>query len=225
MNDQAAMMLMAATIGVVHLMIANLINAWNPLGQFAGDQLLSAGRWRWPAAGSWQSLGWTLHRWCRGWPPGSAARTAQTGAALWQIGTFALITGLLAVFAFSSDRPLFSRRRSDWLWRPVEGLLGLTNISKAFGDSLSYLRLFALGLASAQLAVTFNTLAAGAMEISGIGLLLGSVIFLIGHALNLLLGIVGGVVHGLRLNCIEFFSWSLTEEGYPFRAFCKKAGR
>ena len=56
-------------------------------------------------------------------------------------------------------------------------------------------------------------------------LLLGTLIFLVGHALNLVLGIVGGVVHGLRLNCIEFFSWSLTDEGYPFRAFCKKADR
>ena len=82
--------------------------------------------------------------------------------------------------------------------------------------------LFALGLASAQLAITFNGLAAGAAEIEGVGLLLGLLIFLVGHSLNLVLGIVGGVVHGLRLNCIEFFSWSLTDEGIPFRAFTKK---
>ncbi len=224
MNDQAAMMLLAATIGVVHLMIANLINAWNRLGSsraisyvgwavaLAGGLMMGIARLDAPPLVPWlaEKLGSTA---------------AATGTALWQGGIFALAGGLLAVFCFSSDRPFFSRQRSDWLWRPVEGLLGLTNISKAFGDSLSYLRLFALGLASAQLAVTFNALAAGAMEISGVGLLLGTTIFLIGHGLNLLLGIVGGVVHGLRLNCIEFFSWSLTEEGYPFRAFCKKAGR
>jgi V/A-type H+-transporting ATPase subunit I len=143
----------------------------------------------------------------------------------WRSGSTMLAVGLGMVFCFSSDRPLFSSKSKDWLWRPLEGLMGLTNISKAFGDSLSYLRLFALGLASAQLAVTFNGLAAGAMEISGVGILLGSLIFLVGHALNLALGVVGGVVHGLRLNCIEFFSWSLTDEGYPFRAFCKKADR
>jgi len=103
-------------------------------------------------------------------------------------------------------------------------LLALTNISKAFGDTLSYLRLFALGLASAQLASTFNGLASGAMEVPGLGIFLAILILVAGHGINLLLGIIGGVVHGLRLNCIEFFNWSLNEEGYPFRAFSKKAG-
>jgi V/A-type H+-transporting ATPase subunit I len=57
-----------------------------------------------------------------------------------------------------------------------------------------------------------------------LGILLAILILVVGHGINVLLGIMGGVVHGLRLNCIEFFNWSLTEEGYPFRAFCKKAG-
>jgi V/A-type H+/Na+-transporting ATPase subunit I len=224
MNDQAAMMLLAATIGVIHLTIANLINAWNHRGSsraigyvgwaaaLVGGLIMAAARLQSPPV-----VPWLAER--------VGATADDTGAMLWSIGTVALGSGLAAVFCFSSGRPLFSRRRSDWLWRPLEGLMGLTNISKAFGDSLSYLRLFALGLASAQLAVTFNGLATSAMEISGVGLLLGSIIFLVGHALNLMLGIVGGVVHGLRLNCIEFFSWSLTDEGYPFRAFCKKADR
>ena len=134
-----------------------------------------------------------------------------------------LALGLGGVFLFSSDRPVFSTHVSDWLWRPLEGLMGLTNISKAFGDALSYLRLFALGLASAQLAITFNQLAADVSSVRGVGLLLGLMVFLAGHTLNLVLGIVGGVVHGLRLNCIEFFSWSLSDEGYPFQAFRKKA--
>ena len=89
---------------------------------------------------------------------------------------------------------------------------------------LSYLRLFALGLASAQLATTFNSLAVETVKIPGLGILLAILIVLVGHGINLLLGIMGGVVHGLRLNCIEFFNWSLKDEGYPFRAFCKKAG-
>ncbi len=224
MNDQAAMMLLAATIGVIHLMTANLISAWNARGSSR-----ALGYVGWAAAlagGLWMAIAKLdsppLAAWLADRLGGSLEAVSAT---LWRGGIVALSGGLAAVFLFSSDRPLFSRRVSDWLWRPIEGLLSLTNISKAFGDTLSYLRLFALGLASAQLAVTFNGLAAGAMEISGIGLLLGTLIFLVGHALNLVLGIVGGVVHGLRLNCIEFFSWSLTDEGYPFRAFCKKADR
>jgi V/A-type H+-transporting ATPase subunit I len=56
-----------------------------------------------------------------------------------------------------------------------------------------------------------------------VGVLLALLILLVGHGINFLLGLMGGVVHGLRLNCIEFFNWSLTEEGYPFQAFRKKA--
>jgi V/A-type H+-transporting ATPase subunit I len=46
---------------------------------------------------------------------------------------------------------------------------------------------------------------------------------ILGHTLNLLLSIMSGVVHGLRLNCIEFFKWGLPDEGYLFKAFAKKA--
>jgi V/A-type H+-transporting ATPase subunit I len=224
MNDQSAMMLLSAGIGVIHLTIANLIGAWNCRGR---SRALGYVGWAIALVGglvmaiaklpSPPLVPWMAER--LGTPADSLAQM------LWTVGTYAFACGFGGVFLFSSDRPFWSGKREDWIWRPLEGLMGLTNISKAFGDSLSYLRLFALGLASAQLAVTFNGLAAGALEISGVGILLGSLIFLIGHALNLVLGIVGGVVHGLRLNCIEFFSWSLTDEGYPFRAFCKKADR
>jgi len=139
------------------------------------------------------------------------------------IGATALATGGLAVLLFSSDRPLRSLKIGDWLWRLLDGVMELTGLSKAFGDVLSYLRLFALGLASAQLAGTFNGMASSAADLPGPGFLLAVLIVVLGHGVNLMLGIMSGVVHGLRLNCIEFFSWSLKEEGYPFKAFCKKA--
>jgi V/A-type H+-transporting ATPase subunit I len=47
-------------------------------------------------------------------------------------------------------------------------------------------------------------------------------VLLFGHGVTFLLGIMSGVVHGLRLNYIEFFGWGLTEEGYPFQTFAKK---
>ena len=88
---------------------------------------------------------------------------------------------------------------------------------------LSYLRLFALGLASASLAITFNQLATDvAAAAPGLGLLFKILILTLGHTLNLALAIISGVVHGLRLNFIEFFNWGMDEEGYPFRPFHKK---
>jgi V/A-type H+-transporting ATPase subunit I len=53
--------------------------------------------------------------------------------------------------------------------------------------------------------------------------LLGVLILLVGHAINFAMGIMGGVVHSLRLNLIEFFNWSLPEEGQRFEALTKKA--
>jgi V/A-type H+-transporting ATPase subunit I len=73
------------------------------------------------------------------------------------------------------------------------------------------------------LAVTFNEMAAGMWAVPGVGMLLALLVLLLGHTVNMVLGVMGGVVHGLRLNCIEFFNWSLTEEGHPFQAFSKKA--
>ncbi len=50
----------------------------------------------------------------------------------------------------------------------------------------------------------------------------GILILLVGHLLNLLLAVVSGVVHGLRLNFIEFYKWALDGEGRPFQAFKKQ---
>jgi len=83
--------------------------------------------------------------------------------------------------------------------------------------------LFALGLASASLALTFNQLAVQAEEaVPGLGMLIAILILLIGHVMNLGLAIMSGVVHGLRLNFIEFYKWGMSEEGYPFKAFARK---
>jgi V/A-type H+-transporting ATPase subunit I len=223
-ENQGAMMGIAVTVGVLHLALANLITAW---------QNRRSSRWL-------SSVGWAAVL-LAGLVMIAAKMTEPNPLAVWISGLLskpynevqdalvrgssaALAGGGVAVFAFSSARPLFSLRIGDWIWRVLDGLQALTGVSKAFGDVLSYLRLFALGLASAQLAATFNDLAHGMLEFRGVGILLALLILVAGHSINILLAIVGGVVHGLRLNCIEFFSWSLKDEGYPFRAFCKKAG-
>jgi V/A-type H+-transporting ATPase subunit I len=104
--------------------------------------------------------------------------------------------------------------------RVLGGLKGLAGVTGAFGDVLSYLRLFALGLASASLAGAFNDLAADARS-GAMGLLSATLILLVGHSLNLALAVMGGFVHGLRLNFIEFFKWGLEGEGRPFQPFRK----
>ena len=136
-------------------------------------------------------------------------------------GLGVVAAGLLLVFLFSSERPV--RKVTDIIMRVVEGAVTLfTKVPSAFGDVLSYLRLFALGLASAMLAATFNQLGTDVMGVGhGIARLGGLLVLIVGHALNLVLGVVSGVVHGLRLNVIELFNWSVFSESGLFRPFQK----
>ncbi|MCP9837801.1 V-type ATP synthase subunit I [Cyanobium sp. N.Huapi 1H5] len=129
--------------------------------------------------------------------------------------------GVLTILLLSSERPLDSL--GSLLRRLFDGVASLAEISKLFGDVMSYLRLFALGLASASLALTFNQLA-GQVYRSDVplGVVISLLILILGHGINLLLAIISGFVHGLRLNFIEFFNWSLDEEGYPFEPFGKQ---
>jgi V/A-type H+-transporting ATPase subunit I len=118
---------------------------------------------------------------------------------------------------------LFTGVGAKPLARLVQGLLGLTKITSAFGDVLSYLRLFALGLATSSLAVSFNDMALGIRKgMPGIGIVLALVVLVIGHVMNLVLGISSCVIHGLRLNVIEFFNWGLKEEGRVYQPFKRK---
>jgi len=128
---------------------------------------------------------------------------------------------VLLIFIFAGQQKLTTPM--GWLLRFKDGLLSLTAIMTIFGDILSYMRLFALGLASASLAITFNQLAMDVYESTpGIGLLASILILFVGHCLNLLLSLISGVVHGLRLNYIEFYKWGLPDEGKAFQRFSKK---
>ena len=88
-----------------------------------------------------------------------------------------------------------------------------------FGDILSYSRIMALMLAGGVVAQVFNTIAAmpsenGVTVFSGIIFLL---IFLVGHALNFGLNLLGCFVHDLRLQCLEFFGKFYQDGGKPFQ--------
>jgi len=86
----------------------------------------------------------------------------------------------------------------------------LTNAIQVFADVLSYLRLYALSLAGMIMASTFNDLAVKA------GLIAGVFIILVGHLTNLSLTIMSGVIHGLRLNFLEWYHYSFEGGGRLF---------
>ena len=97
------------------------------------------------------------------------------------------------------------------VWRhKLLGLLEPTVVIQIFGDSMSYLRLYALGLAGTLLTATMLDLAAGA------NVLIGALIILFGHIVNMVLSIMGGTIHGLRLNFLEWYHYSFEGGGKPF---------
>lgn len=73
----------------------------------------------------------------------------------------------------------------------------------AFSDIISYIRLFAVGLATVEIAKSFNSMAAE-LGSSVVGIIGGIVILLIGHGLNMAMAALSVIVHGVRLNLLEF---------------------
>jgi len=200
-TDQNQMMLISIGVGVAHLTIANLVTAWRRRRSLA----------------ALAPIGWTAVILGGFW-----AFVARGHPELARLGLGGVAAGLTLVLLFSSEHPL-SLAPKALLGRLAEGLKSLTEVSKVFGDVLSYLRLFALGLAAIKLAEAFNSLAASSFALPVVGVVLGILVLFVGHVINLAMGIMGGLVHGLRLNVIEFFNWSLPEEGDLYRAFTKKA--
>lgn len=88
-----------------------------------------------------------------------------------------------------------------------------------FGDILSYSRLMALMLAGSVIGQVFNTLAAMPSQggVSVFSILAFLLIFIIGHALNFGLNLLGCFVHDLRLQCLEFFGKFYQDGGKPFK--------
>jgi V/A-type H+/Na+-transporting ATPase subunit I len=123
-----------------------------------------------------------------------------------------LATGLPLVVAFGAPHRNPVRRFGLGIAGSLLPLLG------TFSDTLSYIRLMAVGLASQYIAAAFNTLAA---SVAGSATwFAGAPVLLVGHLLNIGLIFIAIFAHGVRLNMLEFSSnagvqWS----GYPYRPF------
>ncbi len=90
------------------------------------------------------------------------------------------------------------------------GIFEITVLIQIFADTLSYLRLYALGLAGAIVGSTINEIA------SGMPLIVGILLVLISHFINIILGTMSGVIHGLRLNFLEWYHYSFEGGGKQF---------
>ncbi|NQT23790.1 hypothetical protein HQ585_00385 [candidate division KSB1 bacterium] len=87
----------------------------------------------------------------------------------------------------------------------------IQDVIAAFSDIVSYIRLFAVGLAGVTVAASFNDMAGG---------IFAPIVLILGHGLNIILGLMSVMVHGVRLNMLEF-SGHLGQEwtGRPYEPF------
>ncbi len=124
--------------------------------------------------------------------------------------------GFVMSFIFGSYEGSVKDSVMDSLKNIISILLGVVNV---FSDIVSYIRLWAVGLAGAAISQTVNTMA-GPM-FGKIALILVAVILLVfGHGLNMILNVLSVIVHGVRLNTLEFsthlgMSWS----GHKYEPF------
>jgi len=110
----------------------------------------------------------------------------------------------------------------------VNAGLGLWNVynmvTGLFGDVLSYIRLFALGLSSAILGSVFNSMAFGlSPDIPVVGVLVTIIILVFGHSINLFMSALGSLVHPMRLTFVEFYkNAGFIGGGKAYQPFQKK---
>ncbi|MBP1554232.1 MAG: hypothetical protein J6B21_08780 [Oscillospiraceae bacterium] len=135
------------------------------------------------------------------------------------VGTIAIVfvaVGFLLNFVFANYEGSIVKSIIESLVNIVSVLLGIFNL---FSDIVSYIRLWAVGLAGAAISATVNELA-GPLFGNFMFMILAIVLLVFGHGLNMILNVLSVIVHGIRLNTLEFsshlgMSWS----GHKFKPF------
>ena len=110
------------------------------------------------------------------------------------------------------------RRKSNILMKLMSGILSLYNITGFLGDALSYLRLFALGLATGVIGTVINSMAF-MLDGSISGYFFMIIVLIIGHTFNIAINTLGAYVHSSRLQYVEFFSKFYEGDGIKYNPF------
>ena len=181
-------MVLSIIIGIVHICLAMSVKAY--------QQVRNKG-----FAASLGTLGWTLLI-VGGVVVGGLALAGVLDKDLtkWIVIVLGIVSAL-GIFVFNDPKRNKLANVGMGLWDTYNTVTGL------LGDVLSYLRLYALGLAGSMLGMAFNDM--GNMVLgdgsNAVLWLPFAVLVLIGHTLNIAMCALGAFVHPLRLNFLEFF--------------------
>lgn len=133
-----------------------------------------------------------------------------------QFGLYMIVGGFAASFVFGSWETGPVQAVVDSLKNIISIFLGTVSF---FADIVSYIRLWAVGLAGVAISQTVNGMASGLLRIP-LAFAFGVLILFIGHGLNLVMGALSVVVHGVRLNMLEFSGhMSMEWSGYRYEPF------
>jgi len=143
--------------------------------------------------------------------------TGFGGVKSWQFGCLA--GGFALNFVFGNYEGSVLKSLLTSCANILTNVLGITNV---FSDIMSYIRLWAVGLAGASIASTVDGFA-GSLVSHFIFFVFGVVLFLFGHSFNMVLNVLSVLVHGVRLNTLEFSSHlGLTWSGFAYKPFAKR---
>ena len=200
-ENTKTMMFFCFVIGVVHLSIARLLSFVRGL----------------PKLAAFAELGWLSVLWGMFF----VTRFIVLQQPLNPVGIWLVGAGVLLVVIFGEQKGNFFKDAAMGLLRLP---LSILDSISCFSDIVSYLRLFAVGLATVAVAANFNSMAAnvGGGMVSG---LISAFILFFGHTLNIVMGAMSVIVHGVRLNMLEFsgqlgMQWT----GVPYKPFQETEG-
>ncbi len=181
-------MLLALIIGVVHISIAMTVKAIGQTVRFGFKESLSAWAWLLLVVGFVCTGGLSFFK------------IISEDVSTW---AFIVIGGISAIGIYllnNLHRNVFVNIGAG-VWDTYNMATGL------MGDVLSYIRLYALGLAGGMLGGVFNQLAFMVNDAAGpaIGWLFCGLILVFGHSLNIAMSCLSAFVHPLRLTFVEYF--------------------
>jgi V/A-type H+-transporting ATPase subunit I len=194
LNDMHNLQAVCFFIGALHLTIAH---SWRAILKM-------------PALSALADIGWISVLWTGFF----LAKTLILGDAFPYFAKWLLISGATLVI-------LFTNPDKNILKGILKGLGTLAlNLMNNFTDVVSYVRLFAVGLAGVAIADAFNSMAGLVGNKGVLAIIISMLVLVIGHALGVVLGPVSVLVHGVRLNVLEFSGHAnVTWSGFDYKPF------
>lgn len=195
MKDDHNLMAFSFLVGAIHLTIARV---WSALQMIRSTRALG-------------ELGWI----CLTWFMYFLASKLILGIDLPTWSKCLFPAGIALLVLFMTPLKLLKKEWADHVMLPFD-------VIGNFADLVSYVRLFAVGSAGLAVAIAFNELAIGTGVDSVGGAIKASIILFLGHSLNIILCLMSILVHGVRLNTLEFSRHvGLVWAGFKYEPFAR----